>query len=112
MNYNKYLELQAKFAQALTNPLPGKRPVIRIIRPHYKRPPFNRTHKILRRRHRKKDTNYEHYNVSVQPYYAIRWVNVDSNPQPSDSQITSLEELADLAPKIVKVTPEEGLKIN
>lgn len=93
--------LQAKFAAALANPIPGKRPILKLIRPHFKRPPFNRTHKILRRRHRKKDKISEHYNVPVSSYYALRWVKADKLADPEPGVIVSLEQFADIHPRVV-----------
>lgn len=103
----KRQKLQAKFASALANPLPGKRPILKLIRPHFKRPPFNRTHKILRRRHRKKDKNFEHYNVPVTSYYALRWVKADHPVEPGPGIIVSLEQFADI-PRAVMPSPHQS----
>lgn len=99
--------LQAKFAAALANPLPGKRPILKLIRPHFKRPPFNRTHKILRRRHRKKDKNPEHYNVPVKPYFALRWVKNDHPVEPGPGVIVHMEQFDGLRPPAVLPAPQE-----
>lgn len=101
--YEKLIKLRAKFAEALANPLPGKRPILKLIKPHFKRPPFNRTHKILRRRHRKKDPNPDHYNVPVGSYYALRWVNADNPADPEPGVIVALDQL-----EIPPVLPEEN----
>ncbi len=104
--YEKLISLRAKFAEALANPLPGKRPILKLIKPHFKRPPFNRTHKILGRKHRKKDPNPEHYNVPVGSYYALRWVNADKPADPEPGVIVALDQL-----EIPPVFPEEN-KLN
>lgn len=99
--------LQAKFAAAMANPLPGKRPILKLIRPHFKRPPFNRTHKILRRRHRKKDKNPDHYNVPVKPYFALRWVKADHPVEPGPGVIVHMEQFDGLRPPAVLPAPQE-----
>lgn len=101
-------ELRAKFQAALADPRPGYRPVLRVIRPHFKRPPFNRTHRVLRRRHRKKDKNADHYNVGVKSYVALRWVKEDAHPQPGPDLIVDLEQLADIHPVVRPDPPEES----
>lgn len=101
-------ELRAKFQAALADPRPGYRPVLRVIRPHFKRPPFNRTHRVLRRRHRKKDKNADHYNVGVKSYVALRWVKEDSHPQPGPDLIVDLEQLADIHPVVRPDPPEQS----
>lgn len=101
--YNKLIDLRAKFAAALANPLPGKRPILKLIKPHFKRPPFNRTHRILRRRHRKKDPNPDHYNVPVGSYYALRWVKADKPVDPEPGIIVAPEQL-----EVPPVLPEEN----
>lgn len=101
-------ELRAKFQAAIADPRPGYRPVLRVIRPHFKRPPFNRTHRVLRRRHRKKDKNADHYNVGVKSYVALRWVKEDSHPQPGPDLIVDLEQLADIHPVVRPDPPEES----
>lgn len=101
--YDRIVALRAKFAAAMANPLPGKRPILKLIKPHFKRPPFNRTHKILRRKHRKKDPNPDHYNVPVGSYYALRWVKDDKPVDPEPGIIVAPEQL-----EIPPVLPEEN----
>lgn len=101
-------ELRARFQAAMANPKPGYRPVLRVIRPHFKRPPFNRTHRVLRRRHRKKDNNLDHYNVGVRSYVALRWVKEDAHPQPAPDLIVDLVQLNDI-PRVVRAnTPPQS----
>ena len=101
MDRESLLKIEARFAQALASPRPGMRPVVRLIRPYYKRPPFNRTHRVLRRRHRKKSNNPSQYSIATRPYLAIRWVKEEAHPQPSPEVFTSLPELVDARSKLI-----------